>query len=157
MKNNREKTEDIMRNVMAALNTYGVEYDTNVWGHEVERQISYLVDGKTKTLDNPQFDFMPGFKEFIEAFKEFVDTPHYSKVRGWYWADSDDYVVIQFARSYNMDDNDWQEYANMCGYDDPCEAQAMCGDPQTTYIRLNVRIPKGAINLFVQRYAHYCW
>lgn len=56
-----------------------------------------------------------------------------------------------------MDDNDWQEYANMCGYDDPCEAQAMCGDPQTTYIRLNVRIPKGAIDLFVHRYAHYCW
>lgn len=78
-------------------------------------------------------------------------------MRGWYWADSDDYVVIQFARSYNMDDNDWQEYANMCGYDDPCEAQAMCGDPQTTYIRLNVRIPKGAIDLFVHRYAHYCW
>ena len=45
MENRTEKTKKIMANVMAALNTFGVEYDTNVIGYGVERSLSDLVKG----------------------------------------------------------------------------------------------------------------
>ena len=153
MENRTEKTKKIMANVMAALNTFGVEYDTNVIGYGVERSLSDLVKGE-EIVDYIGFD---GGDNFKTKFAEFIEKPHYYKVSGAYWADDDKYVVIQFSRLYEMDEEDWQEYANWCGCEDPMEAQCNYGDPSPSYIRMNVRITKGNIDSFVRRYARYCW
>lgn len=147
------KTEKIMMNVMAALNTFGVEYDTNEeCGFGLKRNLSDLV--KEETLEFIEFD---GGDNFKTKFDNFCKKPHYYKANGAYWADDDGYVVIQFARLYEMDDEDWREYANSCGCDDPYEAQCIYGGPSPSYIRINVKIAKGNIHSFVSRCAHYCW
>lgn len=147
------KTERVMANVMAALNTFGVEYDTNTYGFGVQRNLSELVD-REETVDYIGFD---GGDNFKTKFAEFIEKPHYYKVSGAYWADDDKYVVIQFARLYEMTEEDWREYASLCGCEDPMEAQCNYGDPSPSYIRMNVRVSKGKMANLVRRYARYCW
>lgn len=140
---NTEKIKRVMANVMAAFNAVGVEYDTNVHGCNLERQLSEL-NGE-ETIDNER------------GFLEFLTRPHYAKPRGFWWADDNKYVVIQFSRRYEMDAEDWDDWAGWCGCENPEEAQYNFGDPSPSYIFINIRVPKGSIDSFVRRYARYCW
>lgn len=150
MENN---TERVMEHVMSTLNTVGVEYATNTRGFDVQRELSELVDS-VETVDYIGFD---GGDNFKTKFAEFIGKPHYYKVRGAYWADDDKYVVIQFARLYEMTDEDWQEYASWCGCEDIMEAQWNYGDPSPSYIRMNVKVIKEDLERFVNMYAYHCW
>lgn len=150
-----------MENVMAALNTFGIEYDPYEYGFEVEKDLLYLKNrtnqefGKMEEIPVDLINFAEN--DFETKFEEFVNMPHFNKISGAYWADDDGYVVIQFSRMYNMTENDWDDFVAWCGCESPEEAIANYGEPSPTYIYLNVRIKKGEIGGFVSKYAHYCW
>lgn len=150
-----EKTRKVMANVMAAINTFGIEYDTNFVGCRVERKLSDLLKGgkPVKYLE----DASDGGKRFQTKWSNFISGPHYRKVRGDCWADDGDSVIIQFSRLYEMNEEDWIEYAYSCGCESPFEAQCCYGDPEPSYKRLNIRVPKGAIESFLRSVARYCW
>ena len=116
MENRTEKTKRIMANVMAALHTFGIEYNTNVTGYRVERSLSELVKEGEETVDYIEFNVEDNFKT---KFKEFIEKPHYYIVSGAYWANDDKYVVIQLSRLYEMDDKYWNDYANWYGCKNP--------------------------------------
>ena len=137
---------------MAALNTFGIEYDTNTSGFGVKRKVNELK--KEETIEYLGFD---GGDNFKTKFFKFIEEPHYSNVRGAYWADDGKYVIIQFSRLYEMSAEDWQNYANCCGCDDPEEAQCQYGEPTSSYIRMNMRVAKGNIESFLMKYAQYFW
>lgn len=141
-----------MRNVMAAFNTFGIEYDVNeVSGFSISCSKEDLLKSEQEILN---------FQEnatFKEAFRSFAERPQHSRISEKCWADDSDSVIIQFSRSYIMTDKDWDDFAYMCGCSDPFEAQALYGDPNVGHIYFNVRVPKGQIYSFVSSYAHFCW
>ena len=147
-----DKLNSIMNNVMAALNTFGIEYDVNeVCGFSLCKDQKELLKSEQKVLN---------FQEnstFRESFKSFAERPQHSRISGKCWANDADSVIIQFSRSYIMTDKDWDDFAYMCGCSDPFEAQALYGDPNVSHIYFNVRVPKGKIHRFVSSYAHFCW
>lgn len=146
------KLEIVMQNVMAAFNTFGIEYDVNeINGFSISRSKESLLESEQEILD---------FQEnatFQDAFKSFAERPQHSRISGKCWADDADSVIIQFSRSYIMTDKDWNDFACACGCSDPFEAQALYGDPNVGHIYFNVRVPKGKIHRFVSSYAHFCW
>lgn len=148
----KEKLSEVMGNVMAALNTFGIEYDTNTSGFGVKRKVNEL-----KTEETIEYLGFDGGDNFKTKFFKFIEEPHYSNVRGAYWADDGKYVIIQFSRLYEMSAEDWQNYADWCGYDTPEEAQCQFGEPTSSYIRMNMRVAKGNIESFLMRYAQYFW
>lgn len=145
------KLDNVMNNVMAALNTFGIEYDVN------EISAVPICEEKEELLKSEQEVLNFKNKNFFQNFKSFTARPQYSRISGKCWADDGKYVIIQFKRSYIMTDEDWEKYAIMCGCSDPFEAQGLYGDPNTGYIFLNVRIEKGHLRNFVSSYAHFCW
>lgn len=153
MEKRKNEEQRKMRNVMAALHTYGIEYDTNVIGSRVERRLSDL-EQKAETVEYIGDD---GGDEFKAKFAEFCGRTHYCGIHGACWADDNKFVVVQLSRLYEMDAQDWKEYAEWCGCEDITEAQASYGDPASSYIYINVRVAKGNIANFVRRYARYCW
>ena len=143
-----KELKKVMTNVMAALRTYGIEYSVNVTGFDVQKDRKSL---EGEVLEYPS-------KGFCDEFIEFVTRPHYNKVRGAWWAkEGDNHVLIQFVRSYEMDEADWQAYAGWCGCEDSVQAQCLYGDPPTSYIRKNVRVEITKLESFVECYAGYCW
>ena len=147
----QEKTKKIMTNVMAALNTFGIEYDVNVSGFDVESKLKDLFKKATPV----EYDAYKG-EAFKEEFDKFVNMPQYGYTTGTYWADDNDFVVIQFSRTYIMTDEDWEEYAAFYGYANADEAMA-CGDPSPSRIYFNAKVKKGQIDSFVRNYAKHCW
>lgn len=147
-----DKLNSIMNNVMAALNTFGIEYDVNeVRGFSISCSKENLLKSEQEILNFQEN------KAFKDAFKSFAERPQHSRISGKCWADDADSVIIQFSRSYIMTDKDWDDFAYMCGCSDPFEAQALYGDPDVSHIYFNVRVPKGKIHRFVSSYAHFCW
>lgn len=130
----------------------GIEYDTNTSGFCVKRKVNEVK--REETIEYKGFD---GGDNFKTKFFKFIEEPHYSNVRGAYWADDGKYVIIQFSRLYEMSAEDWQNYANCCGCDDSEEAQCQYGEPTSSYIRMNMRVAKGNIEGFLMRYAQYFW
>ena len=135
-----EKIIKVMENVMAALNTWGTEYDVNTCGFNSRKSKESILRNEPNIVDFKGFD---GGKTFKTKFEKFANKPHYSKVIGNCWADDGEFVLIQFFRYYEMDEEDWDNYAAWCGVEDPAEAQAMYGDPEVSRIYMNIRVKKG--------------
>lgn len=155
-----DRLEEIMNNVMAAINTTGIAYNINSAGFYVRRKASDLLLKRVETFDTLEtLDYIghDGGEKFKTRFFKFLEEPKHSEVHGDYWADDDKYVIIQISRCCEMDQEYWQNYADWCGYDTPEEAQYNYGDPTPSYIRMNIRIPKGDIRNFVMKYAQYFW
>lgn len=151
MLNEIAKTKKIMNNVMAALNTYGIEYDTNI---SCCRRLEKDPENLKKEVET--WDYESG--EFEEKFKEFAkEDSHYQGVQGSCWADDGKYVIIQFERLYIRDEQDWEEWLAVTGYNDIYEASINYGDPEASYIFINARVKKGDIDGFVRQYAKDCW
>ena len=143
---------NVMNNVMAALNTFGIEYDVNVVSTiSISWKKEELLESEQEILNYEES------ATFKNSFKSFAERPHFSRISGEGWADDGNCVIIQFVRTYQMDQKDWDDYAHMCGCSDPFEAQALYGDPNVKHIFLNVLVPKGKIHSFILSYAHFCW
>ncbi len=149
---NRNKTRKIMNNVMAALGTFGIEYDVNeIGGNWIEQEMESLKP-EIETVD---FDL--NCKNFQQKFKDFAEKENYSTMSGSNWADDGGSVVVLLSRIYQMTEEDWDRYASFCGCNDPYEAQAYYGDPTPSYMYMKVRVQKGQISQFVRTVAKYCW
>lgn len=151
MLNETAKTKKIMNNVMAALNTYGIEYDTNI---SCCQRLEKDPENLKKEVET--WDYESG--EFGEKFKEFAkEDAHYQGVQGSCWADDGKYVIVQFERLYIRDEQDWEEWLAVTGCNDIYEASINYGDPEASYIFINARVKKGDIDGFVRQYAKDCW
>ena len=156
-----------MNNVMATLNTFGLEYSINEYGFEVRKDLEFLKEqtqrGRSQRVApyevvnfgrlNPE-----GGERFEQKFEEFLNIPQHSKVSGMYWAEEDEQsVLILLNRMYEMSLDDWEEYASLMGCEDIEEAQAMHGDPAAQYAYLCVRVAKDDLYSFVRIVAAQCW
>ncbi len=141
----REKIVDTMKNVMAALNGFGVEYSTNWYGYSSEtslKEIQKIGDGDTKDVFFEDFD---GGDEFKKEFKKFVERKNCSKVQARAWAEEENMIMIQICR----------QYEDM--YDDYYEAMENEWNSSPSYLTMNVHIYKTSLRNFVSVCAPYCW
>ena len=143
----------IMNNVMAALNTFGVVFNTNCYSSiPLELSKEKVLEKEEKVVDfkSPTFD---------SDFETFREMPGYARVRGKSWCEDteENTVIVQLSRLYFYTEEDWRNYANFCGFEDPVEAQYECGDPPSRYARLNVRVKGYDLDKFLEAVAKYCW
>lgn len=147
----KNETTKIMNNVMAALNCDGIDYSIGIHnGSPIMWSKEQLFKRESSLINYDEEDFQ-------SKFEEFAMMPHHYKIEAAYWADDDKCVIIQLQRLYKMEEEEWKKYAEICGYDTPDEAVFYCGNPSSSYIRMNVRIDKYHTKDFVQKYAHYFW
>jgi len=145
-----EKLRKVMQNVMAALNTGGVEYSTSIVGFDHKRDKQDLEEkGETIAYKDDE--------GFASKFDEFANIPQYSKIAGTYWADDEDSVLIQFSRFYKITAENWEKYAVEFGCKDADEEFSYGELRSTSRIYLNVRVNKRELDFFLKEYAHYCW
>lgn len=141
----------VMGNVMAALHTFGIEYDTNCYGFDVRGEI----EDPEKSIEYKGYGDNSKFKK---EFEKFLSNPkYYEGIYGKRWMDAEKYVIIQLGRTYKMSEADYDNYAAACGCETFEEAQCLYGDPMYTPLLINVKVRKGEIDHFVRRIAKYCW
>lgn len=139
-----EKIEKVMSNVMAALNTFGVEFDTNEWCGVRLHKSPKEVREKARVI--LCYDRDLNFESFV-GFK------------GSAWAEEGDEVIILFHKVCLLTKEEQEEYASSLGCASYMEACVNYGDPVLEGEFLAVKIPKGKdkISSFVRKIAKFCW
>ena len=130
----------VMGNVMAALNTFGLSFDTNCEGFHVKKE---KLENSEKVVEfHPYGDN----SKFEKAFDEFLNNHHYyAGMAGKYWMEAGEYVVIQLRRMYEKTVEEYE-------YEQNIEEELYYED-----LLLNVKIQKGEISSFVRAVAPHCW
>lgn len=144
--------QDYIINILAALNTFGIEYGGTCG-------FTCFNDEKPEVVINYRR------KHFAEDAKKFLsDRPEEGGKGSWshmtghgYVQDGKDTYIIVLSRSYDHTSEELIAYAHWCGYETFEEAQCNYGDITGRYTYLGVRVKKSDLDNFVHEVAPYCW
>lgn len=135
------KIVKVMLAVMAALRTFGIEFDTNVSGfspYQENLDLKHVV--KYNMYKDRNVEYLKGF-------------------HGQYWKllDENKGVQIQFVRYIEPTEEEADDWANFNGYASYIEAQYAIGDMPWREEHLVVEVHFGHLDSFVGAAAPYCW
>ena len=143
--------QDYRINILAALNTFGIEYGRNCGFTR------FNVEKPEVVIDYRRRHFAEDAKKFLSDRPEEGGKGSWSHMTGHgYVQDGEDSIIV-LSRSYNYTDEDLIDFAHWCGYETFEEAQCNYGDITGRYTYLGVRVKKSDLDNFVHEVAPYCW
>ena len=156
------KKQDVMMNVMASLNTFGVEYASNVRGFDPEGvapgdqgQIRFKAE-----LTRYGFDSDKELKQVLADFLSYGkrEAGEWGKPHGYRWEQEDDnHVIIYLERLYQRSYEEEEDVARSLGYDSAIQMSYEYGDVESPRVYMAVKVHVELTERFVQRVAPYCW
>lgn len=134
------KIKQVMLAVMAALRTFGIEFDTNVSGFDTNKETKKEHVVKYNMFAKPPLDCLKGYRG-----------------KSWQLWDNREGVWVELHKLTPPTEEQELDWGNFYGFSSYIEAQYAIGDMPWHEDHITFEIPFGHLESFVESVAPYCW